>query len=205
MLAELTSKNQLTLPKAIISAFPDVDYFDVTGEGGRIVLTPVRLRPMSPKQWPGRAGLHETLRLVLDTNVLVSALLSAAGSLSWLRVSWRSKAIIPLASRDTTNELLRVISYSKFDLTSDDIDHLLADYLPWCEPVTVSETPRVPECRNPFDRPFLELALCGEADALVTGDRDLLARAPEFAVPIVTPRQIRTRLADPDAPKQHLV
>ena len=43
MLAKLTSKNQLTLPKAIISAFPGVDYFDVTGERGRIVLTPVRL------------------------------------------------------------------------------------------------------------------------------------------------------------------
>jgi hypothetical protein len=43
MLAKLTSKNQLTLPKAVISAFPDVDYFDVTRERGRIVLTPVRL------------------------------------------------------------------------------------------------------------------------------------------------------------------
>ena len=145
-----------------------------------------------------------SLRLVLDTNVMVSAVVFTAGSLSWLRVSWRSKAIIPLASRDTTNELLRVISYPKFDLTSDDIEHLLADYLPWCEPVTVSEPPRVPECRDPFDRPYLELALCGEADALVTGDRDLLALAPDFAVPIVTPRQIRTRLADPNAPGQHL-
>ena len=138
------------------------------------------------------------LRLVLDTNVLVSALLFAEGSLSWLRVSWRSRAIIPLASRDTTNELLRVVSYPKFGLTSDDIEHLLADYLPWCEPVTVSEPPRVPEFRDPFDQPFLELALCGEADALVTGDRDLLALAPEFAVPIVTAREIRARLPDPD-------
>ncbi|MDE0137058.1 MAG: AbrB/MazE/SpoVT family DNA-binding domain-containing protein [bacterium] len=43
MLAKLTSKNQLTLPKAVISAFPDVDYFDVNRERGRIVLTPVRL------------------------------------------------------------------------------------------------------------------------------------------------------------------
>ena len=42
MLVELTSKNQLTLPMAVISAFPDVQYFDVTNESGRIVLTPVR-------------------------------------------------------------------------------------------------------------------------------------------------------------------
>ena len=43
MLAKLTSKNQLTLPKAVISDFPNTDYFDVTEENGRIVLTPVRL------------------------------------------------------------------------------------------------------------------------------------------------------------------
>ena len=43
MLAKLTSKNQLTLPKAVISGFPNTEYFDVTEENGRIVLTPVRL------------------------------------------------------------------------------------------------------------------------------------------------------------------
>ena len=43
MLAKLTSKNRLTLPKAVISDFPNARYFDVTQEDGRIVLTPVRL------------------------------------------------------------------------------------------------------------------------------------------------------------------
>lgn len=43
MLAKLTSKNQLTLPKAVISGFPNTEYFDVAEENGRIVLTPVRL------------------------------------------------------------------------------------------------------------------------------------------------------------------
>ena len=43
MLAKLTSKNQLTLPKAVISGFPNTDYFDVAEENGRIVLTPVRV------------------------------------------------------------------------------------------------------------------------------------------------------------------
>lgn len=42
MLAKLTSKNQLTLPKAVVSDFPGTEYFDVTNENGRIVLTPVR-------------------------------------------------------------------------------------------------------------------------------------------------------------------
>ena len=43
MLAKLTSKNQLTLPKKVISDFPGTLYFDVAAEGGRIVLTPMRV------------------------------------------------------------------------------------------------------------------------------------------------------------------
>ncbi len=43
MLAKLTSKNQLTLPQTVASAFQGTEYFDVTNENGRIVLTPVRL------------------------------------------------------------------------------------------------------------------------------------------------------------------
>lgn len=44
MLAKLTSKNQITLPKAAVSRLEAVEYFDVTVEKGRIILTPVRLQ-----------------------------------------------------------------------------------------------------------------------------------------------------------------
>lgn len=43
MLAKLTSKNQLTLPKAVLSFCPGAEYFDVSEQNGRIILTPVRL------------------------------------------------------------------------------------------------------------------------------------------------------------------
>lgn len=43
MLAKLTSKNQLTLPKKVIADFPGARYFDVAAENGRIVLTPVHI------------------------------------------------------------------------------------------------------------------------------------------------------------------
>ncbi len=43
MLAKLTSKNQITLPKAIVSQVDAAQYFQVTVENGRIVLTPVRM------------------------------------------------------------------------------------------------------------------------------------------------------------------
>ena len=42
MLAKKTSKNQLTLPKAVVANYPDVDYFDVRDEDGRVVLVPLR-------------------------------------------------------------------------------------------------------------------------------------------------------------------
>jgi hypothetical protein len=44
MLAKLTSKNQLTLPKSVTSAVGAVDYFEVQAKGGQIILTPVRIQ-----------------------------------------------------------------------------------------------------------------------------------------------------------------
>ena len=44
MLSKLTSKNQLTLPKDIVSQFPAIEYFDISAEDGKLVLTPVRLQ-----------------------------------------------------------------------------------------------------------------------------------------------------------------
>ncbi len=44
MLAKLTSKNQLTLPKSVINAVGAVEYFEVQAKGGQIILTPVRIQ-----------------------------------------------------------------------------------------------------------------------------------------------------------------
>jgi antitoxin component of MazEF toxin-antitoxin module len=44
MLAKLTSKNQITLPKAVVSEVEAAEYFEVAVENGRIVLTPVRVQ-----------------------------------------------------------------------------------------------------------------------------------------------------------------
>jgi hypothetical protein len=47
MLAKKTSKNQVTLPRAIVDRFPDVEYFDALIEDNHIVLTPVSIRPVT--------------------------------------------------------------------------------------------------------------------------------------------------------------
>lgn len=134
-------------------------------------------------------------RLVLDTNVLLSALLFPTGAVAWLRAAWRGGRVLPLASRDTASEFLRVLAYPKFGLTCGERRDLIDEYLPCCETVAIPDPrPAVPECRDPFDRPFLKLALVGRADALVTGDVDLLALADTFAIPILTPAALRERL-----------
>lgn len=43
MLAKRTSKNQITLPKAVVQRVGEAEYYDVTVQGGNIVLAPVRL------------------------------------------------------------------------------------------------------------------------------------------------------------------
>ena len=110
-------------------------------------------------------------------------------------VALGAERLRPLASRDTAAELIRVVPYPKFGLTADERRDLLDDYLPYCETVTLPDPPPVvPECRDPFDRPFLELALAGRADALITGDADILALAESFAVPILSPAALEMRL-----------
>ena len=146
----------------------------------------------------GSRELVVPYRVVLDTNTVVSTLMYPVGSLGWLRSSWQTYRILPLRSVESTAELIRVLSYARFGLTQDRQVSLIGEYLPWCEEVEPSNSEAVPNSRDPNDIPFLKLALAGNADALVTGDNDLLVLASEFSVPIITPRQLRDRLfADP--------
>lgn len=129
-------------------------------------------------------------RVVIDTNLVLSALVFVQGHLTPLRTAWQSGRIQPLMSRTTAAELVRVLAYPKFNLTPDEQQELLADYLPVCETVIIPDPPPLtPVCRDRFDQPFLQLALAGQAAALVTGDSDLLVLADHFACPIVTAEQ----------------
>lgn len=130
------------------------------------------------------------LRAVLDTNVVLPALIFAQSRLTSLRVAWQSARFIPLVSTATTEELVRALSYPKFKLNVEQQRELLADYLPYCAPVRLpTKRPKVPACRDPRDIPFLELAHVGKAECLVSGDRDLLSLADQFTRRIVTPSE----------------
>lgn len=136
-------------------------------------------------------------RVVFDTNVVVSTLVFQSGALAWLRAAWADGTCLPLASRATVTKLLRVLEYPKFELSADERNELLGDYLPCCEVVTIAKkVASVPRCRDLHDRPFLELAVAGKANALVTGDRDLLAVRGETRFSIVTPVDFEAFLRD---------
>jgi putative PIN family toxin of toxin-antitoxin system len=117
-------------------------------------------------------------RVVLDTNVVLSALLFGRGPAALIRVGWQSGRFVPLASTVTAQELMRVLAYPKFRLSAAEQAELLADFMPWVEVVELPDPPpKVPPCRDPFDLPFLTLSVAGKARALVSGDRDLLTLA----------------------------
>lgn len=76
------------------------------------------------------------MRLVLDTGVVLSALLFPHGRLAWIADAWRDLGLRPLVNAETTGELLRVLTYPKFHLEEGEMQILLAAYLPWTVAVT---------------------------------------------------------------------
>lgn len=135
-------------------------------------------------------------RIVLDTNVVLSALVFGGDAMALLREGWQSRRFIPLASRQTIDELIRVLAYPKFGLNLREQEDLLSDYLPFCTTVNIpTPPPPTPVCRDPFDTPFLELAIAGSADFLVTGDQDLLSLSTEFSRLIVKVDEFLSELA----------
>ncbi len=131
-----------------------------------------------------------TPRVVIDTGVVVSALLFTAGRLHWLRTAWQERAVIPVVSKATVEELVRVLGYPRFALTAEERDELLGDFLPYAE-ILPDPHPMnsLPTCRDPHDQKFLDLASVSRADALISGDADLLALAPIAPLPILSPAE----------------
>ena len=125
-----------------------------------------------------------TPRVVLDTNCIISTLLFSQQKMAWLRHAWQNEQIIPLASKDTVNELMRVLAYPKFKLGKDEQALLLADFLPYAATVVIDKIPEgLPLIRDKDDQMFLILAVAGKADALVSGDADILQLKDSFFTP----------------------
>jgi putative PIN family toxin of toxin-antitoxin system len=129
--------------------------------------------------------MSEAERLVLDTNVVLSGLLFS-GSKPRAALLKAQKATI-LASDETLAELIEVMGRPRFQryVELGIRQRLLAEYIKTIEKVEIYHSIRA--CRDPKDDKFLELAVDGRADAIVTGDSDLLALHPFRGIAILTP------------------
>jgi putative PIN family toxin of toxin-antitoxin system len=126
------------------------------------------------------------LKFVIDTNTLVSSILIASSVPDRAVKLIRHSGII-LISVATIEELQKVMNRPKFDKYVDrEIrSEFIAQLTQQSELVEINEP--VIACRDSKDDKFLELAVNGKADYLISGDRDLLVLHPFRDIPIITP------------------
>lgn len=138
-----------------------------------------------------------SLRVVVDTNVLISRLLLPS-SVPARAVNKAIEGNRLLVSEPTMQELAEVAMRPKFDryASIEDRQQFVRDLAGIVELVPILRQFHV--CRDPKDDKFLDVAVNGEADVLVSGDPDLLVLDPFLGVRIVAPADW---LAGLDAPE----
>jgi uncharacterized protein len=127
-------------------------------------------------------------RIVIDTNVYVSRLLQEQ-SIPGRSVARAWAEAITLVSTATLEELRMVLMRQKFAryIRRAQIDPYVAQV--WKLGLQIIDPPPIRACRDPKDDKFLEVAVHGHADAIVTGDADLLDLNPFREIAILTPRE----------------
>jgi len=138
-------------------------------------------------------------RVVLDTNVLISAILSPIGK-PFACLRWVLENATLIVSRELLEELETRLARPKFSKYVDDSRRrtFVADLALSAVQVEIPGTLRV--CRDPDDDKLLEVAVIGRADCLVTGDQDLLILNPFQGIPILTPAGFLAILSQGDIP-----
>lgn len=128
------------------------------------------------------------LRLVLDTNVLVSGLLTQNSIPQRVYDYAIAKATL-LTSQTTLLELERVLIRPKFDryVSLEKRLRFIASFVARAEHIDITES--ITLCRDPQDNHLLELAACGAATHLITGDQDLLVLNPFRNIVIQQPSE----------------
>ena len=129
------------------------------------------------------------VRAVIDTNVVVSALIRPKGTAA---VLWRrlgEGAFTAVFSPQLIDEIASVLCHpkirAKYGTTSKDLEHIAALFALRGDLVSCQE--RIRLCRDPDDDFLLETAVSGKADYLVSGDDDLLSLKKILQTRIVKP------------------
>lgn len=136
------------------------------------------------------------MRVVVDTGVLVSALIRPLGTVGNILHALRDGRFTAIYSTPMMLEVTEVLSrqkiQEKYHILPDDIAALIN--LVRLRGELVIPKQAITACRDPKDNKFLEAALAGGADAIVTGDDDLLVMDPFEGVDILRPVELLERL-----------
>jgi hypothetical protein len=132
--------------------------------------------------------MSELLRFVLDANVIISALLFKK-SLPRQALDKARKQGIVLMSRLIWSEINEVLARPKFDkyISIKERQLFLLAFEQTVKFIEIQET--INACRDPKDDKYLDLAVNGQAECIVSGDRDLLTLHPFLEIPIITVAQ----------------
>ena len=124
-------------------------------------------------------------RFVLDTNILISALL-VKNSTPFKVIKIVETIGVTLYSSETLQEINQVLKRKKFDkyLTSEEKQEFIVKLVEKSELVKIQEV--IDVCRDSKDNKFLEVAVSGQADFIITGDKDLLVLNPFRNIGIIT-------------------
>lgn len=139
------------------------------------------------------------LRVVLDTNVFVSSLLSKGGPPAQVLDAWRERRYLLVVSPALIAEIQAVLREPrlrhKYPLTEEDSQALVAllEQEALLVPGAADATGAIPE--DPKDEMVLACALDGQADLIVSGDRHLLRLGAYRGIPILTVRAFLEQLA----------
>lgn len=127
-------------------------------------------------------------RFVLDTNVVVSAVLlprsvpRQAFDLAFIR----GIVLVSESMLDELDDVLRRPRFERYVLEDERLQFLIN----FIRDATVAEvTEVITDCRDPKDNKFLELAVSGNATCIISGDADLLVLHPFRGIPVVTPQE----------------
>lgn len=136
-------------------------------------------------------------RLVVDTNIIVSGLITSNTPPAQILDAVQSKKIVLLVSDEVVVEYLRVLQYPhirKYKKISDEmVSQLTAFFVEESERVEILS--HIQKSKDPDDDKFLSLAVEGRADFFVTGDKgDLLSLKAIEEIPIITAREAVERL-----------
>lgn len=129
------------------------------------------------------------MRVVVDTSVLVRAVIMPHGTVGPVLLRLRHGDYTLLYAQSLLEELLDVLNRPrirhKYGLTEEDIETVVGLILLRGEAVVLEQ--RISACRDPKDEKFLEVAVAGKADVIVSGGEDLLALHPFAGIPILPP------------------